>query len=402
MVMLALDGIKILDLTWQGPGPYATMILGDMGADIIEIMAPPTAGARQASRKSGKGGPLYQAAHRNKRSLLLNLKAEEGKKIFHQLAAAADVIVEGFRPGVMKRLGIDYDTLGKLYPRLIYCSITGYGQDGPYAELPGHDINYLSFAGALSLIGEAGGNPVVPLNLVADYGAGGKDAAIGILTALMAREKTGKGQHVDISLTDGVISLLADAVLGAYFDHGRASKRGEHLLSGAYPFYKVYKTKDGKFITIGCLEPWLWEHLCHEIGRDDFIPFNMLHEFVENSAGAGKWQEITTYLEKLFLTKTRDEWYELFVKKDIPIGKVYTLDEVFTDPQVLHRKMVVELNHATEGKVKQVGVAIKLSGTPGEARILPPTAGEHTDKILKSLGYKPKEIEGLRQTGVVS
>lgn len=389
--MGAIEGIKILDLTWQGPGPYATMILGDLGADIITIMPPPTAGARQ----------VHQTAHRNKKSIMLNLKAEEGRQIFYQLSSGSDVIVEGFRPGVTKRLGIGYDTISEIHPRIVYCSITGYGQDGPYRELPGHDINYLSFAGALNLIGEPDSNPVIPLNLIADYGAGGKDAAIGILAALMSREKTGKGQHVDISLMDGVISLLTDTVLSQFFNTGKVPNRGEHVLSGAYPFYNVYKTKDGKFITLGCLEPWFWEHLCHEIGREDLIPFNMLHDYVGKPEGAKKYREIISSLKQQFLTRTRDEWYELFAKRDIPIGKVYSLDEVFTDPQVLHRKMVIEMTHPTKGKVKQVGIAIKLSATPGEVRSLPPTPGEHTDEILKSLGYTAQKIDGLRKSGVV-
>ena len=400
--MLALEGITILDLTWQGPGPLGTMILGDLGCEIIRIGAPPAAGARQSTRKAGKGEVAYQASQRNKKSLLLNLKSEEGRQIFYRLAEETDVIVEGFRPGVAERLGIDYQTIRKINPKLIYCSITGYGQDGPYRTLPGHDINYISFAGALNLIGDPDRQPVIPLNLVGDYGAGAKDAAIGILSALIARDKTGRGQYVDISMTDSVISLLTDVVLGQYFQSSVAPKRGEHQLNGARPYYNVYQAKDGKYISFGCLEPWLWEGLCREIGREDFIPFNMTRRLSLDEAEDSKWEEIFAYLRQLFLTKTRDEWFELMSTKNIPIGKVYSLDEVFADPQVLHREMVIEVEDPTVGKVKQVGIAIKLSDTPGKVRSLPPATGEHTDEILIGLGYNKERLDQLRQEGVVS
>jgi len=404
--MLALDGIKILDLTRAGPGPFCTMILGDLGADIIKIEAPPTVGARQAGvtyspvGEAGRREAVYQAINRNKRSIGLNLRLEEGRHIFHQLAEKADVIVEGFRPGVVERLGIDYQTITKINPKIIYCSITGYGQDGPYRDLPGHDINYISIGGALNLIGEADGKPAVPLNLVADFG-GGNNAVIGILSALIARSKMGKGQYIDISLTDSVISLLTQMATD-YFQHGVILKRGEIGVGGAYPYRSVYETKDGKFITIGCREPWLWENLCREIGREDFIPFHIEPDHHLHKPEGEKWQEISASLKKLFLTRTRDEWFELLSQKDVPVGKVYSLDEVFIDPQVLHRKMVIEVEHPTEGKIKQVGIAIKLSDTPGKVRSLPPLLGEHTEEILVGLGYNKQRINELRQEGIVS
>jgi len=395
--MIALEGIKILDLSYQGPGPFCTMVLGDLGAEITRIGPPPAAGARQIAREVGTREAAYSASNRNKKSILINLRSDEGRSIFYQLAGKVDVIVEGFRPGVAQRLGIDYPTIAKINPKVVYCSITGYGQDGPYRELPGHDLNYISFAGALNLIGEADRPPVIPLNLVADYGAGGMSAVIGILSALIARDKTGRGQYVDISLTDTVISLLTQVVLDPYFITGVATKRGEHGLSGAYPYYNVYQTKDGKYISFGCLEPWLWESLCREIGREDFVPYNMTRFQTEKE----KWEEITTYLKELFLTKTQDEWFEQMKTKNIPIGKVLSLEEVFTDPQVLQRQMVMELEHPTEGKVKQVGIAIKLSDTPGKFRSFASLTGEQTDEALKALGYSEQKIEELRQTGVV-
>jgi len=389
----------ILDLSYQGPGPFCTAILADLGANVTRISPPRAAGARQATWQVGAREAAYSASNRNKKSILLNLRSEDGCRIFHQLARRTDVIVEGFRPGVVQRLGIDYETIARVNPRVIYCSVTGYGQDGPYRDLPGHDINYISFAGVLDLIGERGGPPVIPLNLVADYGAGAMSAAIGILSAVIAREKTGRGQHVDISLTDNAISLLTQVLLDPYFLAGVAPERGEHLLSGAHPCYAIYRTKDDGYISLGCLEPWLWESLCREISREDFIPYNMTRAVVPEEEG--KWQEIRDYLTQLFLTRTRDEWFEQMRDKNIPIGKVLSLKEVFADPQVLHRQMVMELEHPSEGKVRQVGIGIKLSDTPGTFRSFASLTGEDTDEVLKGLGYSAGQIEELRQTGVI-
>ena len=390
-----------MDLTWQGPGPFCTMILGDLGADIIKVGPSAEAEARQTVRGEGQREIAHQAVNRNKKSILLNLKPEAGQTIFQQLAEGTDVIVEGFRPGVTKRLGIDYETISKINPRIVYCSVTGYGQDGPYCDLPGHDINYISFAGALNLIGEANRPPVVPLNIVADYGAGGKDAVIGIISALLARNQTGRGQYIDISLTDSVISLMTEPVLDIYFATGTSIKRGEHDLGGAYPYYSIYQTKDRKFITIGCLEPWLWANLCRAIGKEEFIPFSIIRDRYPRSADDQKVKEIHDYLKQLFLTRTRDEWFDFFRNKDVPVGKVYSLDEVFADPQVQHRRMVMEMEHPTEGKVRQVGIAIKLSDTPGKVRSFPPVLGQHTDEILSGLGYSQQKIAELRREGVV-
>ena len=407
--MLALEGIKILDLTRAGPGPFCTWILADLGAEVIKIEAPLTAGARQAGlfqltvgeSEQSKRMVAYWATNRNKKSIGLNLKSEEGLRIFYQLAERTDVVVEGFRPGVVKRLGIDYESINKINPRVIYCSISGYGQDGPYRDLPGHDINYISIGGALNLIGERDGQPIIPLNLLADYGGGGMHAAVGILSALIARGKTGEGQYIDLSLMDSVISLLTDTTVN-YFQHGVELKQGQLALGGSYPYYNVYKTKDGKFITIGCLEPGLWENLCREIGKEEFIPFHFEHEHTFHPPEGKKWEEISSYLKQLFLTRTRDEWFNILSQKDIPVGKVYSLDEVFTDPQVLHRKMVVEVEHPTEGKVKQVGIAIRLSDTPAKIRSQPPTLGEHTEELLLELGYSRGSIGMMRKRGIIS
>lgn len=397
--MTALEGIEILDLSYQGPGPFCTAILSDLGAAVTRITPPPTARARQTMWEMGAREAAYSASNRNKKSIDLNLKSVEGRHIFRQLAGRTDVIMEGFRPGVTERLGIDYETIAGINVRVIYCSVTGYGQDGPYRDLPGHDINYISLAGVLDLIGERDRPPVIPLNLVADYGAGGMSAAVGVLSAIIARERTGKGQHVDISLTDTTISLLTQVLLDRYFLTGATPGRGEHLLSGAHPCYAIYRTKDNGYISLGCLEPWLWESLCREIGREDFIPYNMTRAIVPGEEG--KWQEIRGCLREAFLTGTRDEWFARLSKRNVPVGRVLSLDEVFIDPQVLHRRMVMELEHPSEGNVKQVGFGIKLSETPCEFRSFASVRGQDTEDTLRELGYSAGEIEGLRRKGVV-
>jgi alpha-methylacyl-CoA racemase len=401
--MLALEGIKILDLSRAAPGPFCTMILGDLGAEVVRIEAPPGASKLRGRTvdEEERRSIAYQPFGRNKKSIGLNLRSEEARRIFYKLVEKADVIVEGFRPGVVRDLGVDYETINKINPRIVYCSITSYGQDGPYRDVIAHDLNSIAMAGALQLIGARGGEPVIPLNLLADYGGSGMCAAIGILSALMARSKTGKGQYVDISMLDSVILLLAQATVG-YFKENVVPKQGETNLGGAYPYYNFYKTKDGKYVTIANVEPWLWENFCREIGREDFIPFHPENKHFLYAPEGEKWQEISTYLKQLFLTKTRDEWFELLSKKNIFIGKAYSLDEVFKDPQVLHRQMVVEIEHPTEGKIRQVGIAIKLSDTPGKVRSLPSSLGDNTDEVLTGLGYNGKRIDELRKEGAIS
>ncbi len=398
--MLALEGIKILDLSAGYPGAFGTQILGDLGAEVINVEGRPGLNLQPTEEKRVAA---YQAINRNKKSIVLNLRSEEARAIFYQLAERADVIVDPFRPGVTKRLGIDYKTINKINPRIIYCAISGYGQDGPYCNLPGHDINYLSIAGALDLIGEVNGQPVIPLNIIADLAGAALHATIGILAAIIARGKTGKGQYVDISYTDSVIALLgATPIADTYFHDNIVAKRGETYISGCYPWYAIYETKDGKLITIGCLELPLWENLCRAIGREDLIPFHFKPEYRLHKPEGEKWSEISAYLKELFLTRTRDEWFDLLGPSDVPIGKVYSLDEVFTDPQVLHRGMVIEMDYPDGDRIKQVGIAIKLSDTPGEARSLPPSRGEHTEEILFGLGFSKQKINELRQEGAIS
>ena len=398
--MRPLDGIKILELARVAPGEFCTMLLGDMGADVLKIETPPADGKPDILDDKRRAAFAY--INRNKRSLALNLKAPEGQAIFQKLATSADVIIEGFRPGVMKRLGGDYETIRKINPRIVYCSLSGFGQNGPYRDYPAHDINYLSLAGVLGLIGEPDRKPAIPLNIVADYGGASLHGALGIMLALFARERTGKGQHVDVAYLDSTLSLLAATPnLRFFFSDGLAPRRGAGFLGGSSPYYATYETKAKKLLSIGCTEPWLWENFCKAIGRPDFVKYSRLADQFVRAANA---EEIKARdeVETIIRTRTRDEWYDFLVKHDVCVGKVYDVEEVFEDPQVQARQMVVETEHPEVGKVREVGVAIKLSETPGAVRHAGPYRGEHTEQVLSDLGMKPAEIKMLRDKRVVA
>ncbi len=396
--MGVLDGITVLELARVAPAELPGMMFADMGADVLKIETPeaepPTPDAMRRA--------AFAYVNRNKRSLALNLKAPEGQALFKRLAATADIIVEGFRPGVMKRLGADYETVRALNPRIVYCSLSGYGQNGPYRDYPAHDMNYLSLAGVLTLIGEAGRKPVIPLNLVADYAGASLHGALGIMFALFARERTGKGQHVDVSYLDTTVALLAATPnMRFFFSDGMAPKRGEGFLGGSYPYYAIYETKDGKLLTIGCTEPWLWENFCKAINRPDFAAFARKPDQFVRAANAEE-EGVRETIEAIIRTRTRDEWWDYLVKADVCVGKVYEPEEMVKDPQVQARDMVVEVRHPTHGAITEFGVPIKLSETPGTVRLAAPAPGEHTDEVLRSLGLSADEIRGLRTNRVVA
>lgn len=392
MIMLALEGIRILDLSRLAPGPYCTMILADLGADVLKIEPPGSDIPFFAPPVEEDRWCAYNAHDRNKRSIVLNLKTEEGRQIFYNLSEGADVVVEGFRPGAVKRLGVDYDTLKINNPRIIYCSISGYGQHEPYSYLPGHDPNYIAVTGALSLIGPKDKAPSQPPNWLADFAGGGLQASVAVLAALIARERTGMGQYLDVAMLDGVMSLMASE-MSQYFISGKVPKRGETWNTGGEPWSGVYETKDGGYITVAAGEPHFWQNLCKALGCDDLLPY-------QNATGE-KRMGIFQRFKKAFLLKKRDEWFDLLIKADVPVGPVYSLEEAVGNEHILHRRMVIEVEHQKFGIVRQVGIIPSLSETPGQVRHLGVKSGEHTAEVLTSLGYRQEDIDRLRRKGVI-
>ncbi len=388
----ALDGIRILDMAWFGPGPFCATLLGDLGAEIIKIHEP------YPQRRGGlimyafPEGPDFPG-QRNCKTMGLDLKSETGRGIFYELVGTADVVFESYRPGVVKRLKVDYETLKELNPGIVYTSLSGYGQNGPYRDFVGHDLNYISIAGLLGLTGTPDGPPVIPGTLVADFAGGGMAAALGILAALMSREKTGKGQFVDVAMTDGIVEMLF-LWLAPYLNYRAEFKRGDTIFTGKYPWYNVYETKDGKYISVAAFETWFYANLCQLLGREDFVQY----QFDEGP----RRDEMFHYFKQTFLTKTRDEWLEILRSRDTCVAPVHSIDEVASDPHLLARGMIRELPHPTMGTVKQVGSMLKLSDSPFEARNWATRFGQHTDEIMSQLGYDGERIKALRQAEVIS
>ncbi len=385
-----LSGIRVLDLSRLAPGPFCTMMLADMGADVIKVEQPGF--GLTPIDADEETWAAYFALDRGKRSTFLNLKTEEGRAVFYRMAGDSDVVLEGFRHGVVEELEVDYETLKHIKPGIVYCSLTGYGREGPYRDVPGHDINFAALSGALSAMAIRDGRPAVPLNLIGDYAAGGQQAAFAIVLALFARERTGEGQYIDVAMVDGAVSLLAWEI-SQYFTGGRVPTWGETVLTGAVPCNSVYPTKDGGFISIGCFETWSWQNLCRELERDDLVPLQF-------ATGAQK-DEVHAQLSEIFRTRTKEEWFGRLRDRGVNVSPVLELDEVVGDPHVVHRRMVIDVDHPKLGKVRQVGIAPKLRGTPGEVRCTGPLRGQHTEEILAELGYSADEIDRLSEKGAL-
>ena len=388
----ALDGIKVLDLCRGYPPAFAAMHMGDFGADVIKVdpvgyvLALPMEAAAQTMS-------AYTFIDRNKRSIKLNLKSEQGKEVIYKLIKKMDVLVENSRPGTMEKLGIGYDTLKEINPRLVFCAVSGYGQTGPYRDIVGHDANFMAISGALSLIGPKDGPPCWPSNMVADFAGAGLHPLIGILIALQARERTGKGQLVDIAYLDSVFSLISfDATM--YMVSGEKRRRGLTPQTGGEPHCSTYLTKDNEYITIQFIETPFWKNFCEAIGRPDLIA----RQWPKDDADR---QEMFKIMRELFLTKTRDEWWEWAKQRQVFFGPVLYIEEAMDDPQLRSRQMIMEKEHPVLGKINQLGNPLKLSDTPAQFKTYCPMPGEHTDEILGEMGYSVDQIQKLRETKAV-
>ena len=389
----ALSGIRVLDLSRLLPGPYCSMMLGDLGADVIKIEEPGRGDyIRDVPPRLKQNSASFLAVNRNKKSITLNLKSIRGRNIFLDLVKGADVVLEGFRPGVMNKLRIGFKDLEKANPRIIVCSISGYGQYGPYVNRAGHDVNYLSVAGVLGFTGTKEGRPIIPGVQIADIGGGGMLAAYCILAAIIGREKTGKGQYIDISMMDGAMAWLP-LYAGKYFADGKIPTPSSERLTGQFACYNMYKTKDGRYMSLGALEPQFWSAFCKVIGRDEFIPIQF--------AQGKKAEELIDELEKIFLERTREEWVELLRDTDCCCEPVNNFDEAFSHPQVVARNMLCEMEHPAEGTIRQINFPGKFSDTPAQMRLAPPALGQHTEEILTELGMTSEEIATLAKEKVI-
>ncbi len=395
--MSALSDIRVLDLSRQLPGGFCSLLLADFGAEVLKVedtgmgdyirWSPPYYEGADDSAKSA----LFLALNRGKRSIRLDLKSDAGREVLLRLARDHDVLLESFRPGVMDRLGVGYERLREENPKLVYCAISGYGQDGPYTGRSGHDMNYLGLNGVLGLTGEAGGPPVQPGGQIADLGGGAQMAAFGIMAALRERDRSGEGQLVDVSMFDGSLSWLA-LVAAKYLADGQVPKRGEPELSGGLICYRPYACKDG-WVTLGALEPKFWQAWCRGVGREDLVE----RQFERPGS------EAHAEVERVFLERTRAEWQEFASEHDCCLDPVLGLDEALDSELVRAREMLVEVEQpGARSPARLLGVPVKLSRTPGAPAGPGPALGEHTSEVLAALGYSGEEIEALLESGAAA
>src|SRR5918992_1556446 len=384
---LPLDGTTVLDVTRLLQGHYGTLLLSDLGADVIKVEEPERGDYIRWTPPLVEGqSAIHRALNRGKRSITVNLKSPEGAEVLGRLAESADAIVESFRPGVMARLGVGYEALRARNERLVYCALTGYGQDGPYRDRVGHDINYIGLAGLLHATGRPDGPPILPAVQVGDFG-GGMAAAVGTLAAMLEAARTGKGRLVDVSMLDVVTSWLG-VVMTWYLGTGEVPRRGGMSLSGGLACYRVYRAGDGRYLAVGALEPQFWRALCEALE---------LPELVDVQYATERQEEMAARVQEVFERKPRDEWVAALAGIEACVGPVNDVAEAMADPQVVHRELVAEGGGAPVGP----GPAIKLSDADRGPLRPAPGLGEHTDEVLAAAGLSASEIDGLRARGGV-
>ncbi|MBI1395391.1 MAG: CoA transferase [Betaproteobacteria bacterium] len=388
-----LAGVRVLDLTRLLPGPMCTLHLADLGADVIKVEDTGAGDyARTLAMPEGRLAPVFLAINRNKRSFRLNLKQPEGVKVFLDLARTAHVVVEGFRPGVVDRLGVGFESVRAVNAGIVYCSISGYGQTGPYRGLAGHDLNYCSFAGFTDQAGTPDGRPAIPNFQVADILGGALVPAMGILAALFDAQRTGQGRHVDVAMTEGVLAHNVQA-LSATVLRGRPDPAGRDLLSGGEACYNVYRTSDGRHMAVGALEPKFWEEVCDVLERPEL----KRHHW----AGDGDPAEAIEVLRTIFATRTQQAWVEAFAGHDCCVSAVRGFDESLDDPHYTARGMFVRAEHPQAGEVLQMAPPFRMTDFAFEVERPAPAQGEHTNEILRALGYSDEKISSLAQDAVI-
>ena len=371
-----LLGLRILDLTRLLPGPLGTMLMADMGADVIKIEDPNAPDYVRTFPPYVNGESAnYMAYNRSKRSVLLDYQSPDGRDQFLNLVKTADVVVEQFRPGHLDRLGIGYAAARAVNPRIIYVSVTGYGQTGPYAHLAGHDLNYIALAGVLDLTGDGTNGPTVPGVQLADIAGGSYMSVVATLAALYARERTGEGQHVDVSMTDAVMPLLSVAYAG-YAGTGTVPERGTLPLSGGLPNYGIYRCNDEKYVALGMLEPKFWQKFCTLTGKPDWTGFLL-------PQSPAQLTDFKAQIQAVFEQRSRDEWTRFGLEHDILITPVNKLDDLETDPHLLARQMILTQEHPVAGPFLSIGVPLKFSATPAHPAWPAPGLGDDTDDVLR-------------------
>lgn len=390
----ALNGVKVLEFSRYLPGGLAGQMLGDLGADVVKIEHPAGGDPMRdfPLKRPGEDSGIFLIGNRNKRSLTLDLKQPEGSQLAMDLIAGADVVIEGFRPGVADRLGIGHVAAGERNPRLVYCAISGFGQDGPDRDRPGHDLNYLGSSGVLHMMGRAQTGIPVPGPFLADIAGGTMMALYGILAALLARTVSGKGQFVDVSMTDGMMQFL-HPLAAEYLIFGQEHRSETHRTSGSAAAYNVYRCADGRFLTLGIIETHFWHRLRGLPGLQD-LPDEPFPTADENRRAA-------QILTRAFLDGDRDMWLARLAAADIPAGPVNTFAEAFADPQLQARGMLQHVEHPALGSLPQIGFPVKFSETPGRMHRPPPLLGQHSDEILAGLGLDIDRIAHLRAAGTV-